>query len=134
MKDLFFIFVLWAWVLCTPASVLADSRPDQPFPDKGRPVADGSIIGIDGYNLTLTGRASTTYVVDASNAVIDKMPSSTLSFADLKIGDNLMVFGTTTNTGIVANKIVYALDGRGGGQGDARFGDKMLRKMHLKED
>lgn len=95
------------------------------------PAAMGSVTAISGNTITITDKKSgTVYTVDASGAVVEKMPTetsgssssttrptpTTISVSGISIGDNVMVEGTVSGTSITATRIMDGL--MGGGHGD----------------
>jgi hypothetical protein len=67
----------------------------------------GTVTAINGSTITLSGKDGATYTIDASAAKIGKM--TTISAADIKIGDILGVHGTTSGTAITAQDIMDGL-------------------------
>ena len=74
------------------------------------PMTMGIVSAINGSILTLTHsmHPSTTTVitVDTTKATFQKVPTTTLSLTDIKVGDRLMIFGTRTGSNIEALRIV----------------------------
>ncbi len=86
-----------------------------------KPVAVGQVTAISGSTITITSRGlglgekrkatstaptsvSTTYTIDASNAVVLKN-NATSSVSNIAVGDNVMVQGTLSGTNITATTI-----------------------------
>jgi len=89
----------------------------------GRPAVSGIVESVSGTTLTITSRgfgkntATTTYSVDASNAVVMKN-NATSSVSNIAIGDRAMVQGTVSGTNVVATKIFDGVPGMVGQKGD----------------
>lgn len=72
----------------------------------------GTVTAVNGSTITLTGKNNTTYTVDASTATISKAPTSigtqptTITIANIAIGDTLMVQGTVSGTAVAAKNIM----------------------------
>ncbi len=67
----------------------------------------GVVTTISGSNLTLNAQNSTTYNVDASNAVIFKgQPKATSTLSEIKSGDSVIVRGVVNGTTITATTII----------------------------
>ena len=91
------------------------------------PAASGTVAAIDGDSVTLTAKNGTTYTVDVTNAIISKFTaattgtkstSTTISSADIDVGDTLTVVGTVSGDDIVATRVtdgVWSMGGKGGG-------------------
>ncbi len=85
--------------------------------------AAGIVSAISGNSITLKdNRTGTVYTVDANSAVLEKFvtttgntkPSlTTITIADIKVGDHIQVQGTVSGTGIVATKITDGQMGKG---------------------
>jgi len=82
----------------------------------------GTIASIDGSTLTLTTPDGQTRVVTSSSTTFASTSSGSLS--DVKIGDNVVIQGTTTDTTIVADRITDSgtVGGRFGGGGGSGGG------------
>lgn len=89
---------------------------------RSRPTAIGTVASINGNAITLTGKNSTTYSVDATNATVTKFTpgisgtkgtSATITVAQIQVGDNLVVQGTASGNSVTATKIT---DGTMGGR------------------
>lgn len=68
----------------------------------------GTVAGISGNTITVTGYNGTTYAVDASSAQIEKIASgakTTITVSQIVVGDNVMVSGTVTGTNVAAKTI-----------------------------
>lgn len=81
-----------------------------------RPAAVGTVTAVDGSTITLTDKQSgTTYTVDASAATLVKHEKpadgqkpaapTTITVADVAVGDTLMVQGTVSGSTITATRI-----------------------------
>ncbi|MBI5530219.1 MAG: hypothetical protein HY918_01835 [Candidatus Doudnabacteria bacterium] len=96
-----------------------------------KPAAAGQVTAISGSTLTVTdSRTNTSFTVDASAAALEKFESSsistgkltpptptTITIADIKVGDHVMVQGTVSGNNIVATKITDGQMGKGFGRG-----------------
>lgn len=69
----------------------------------GQPVIAGTISAISSSTLTVKN-SSVTYTVDAVNAKIVQ-GKNTISIADVKVGDSVIVQGTVTGTSVAASTI-----------------------------
>jgi hypothetical protein len=95
-----------------------------------KPAAVGTVAAVSGNTITLTdAKASTTYTVDATNAVIKKHSTpvagqgptapTTITVSGIAVGDTIMVRGTVSGTTITATAIddgqmMHGMMGRGG--------------------
>jgi hypothetical protein len=101
------------------------------------PAAMGTVTAVSGNTITLTDKKSgTTYTVDATNAAVNKFTpgtngakgtQSTITVAQIAVGDNITVQGTVSGTNITATKIedgmMMGFGGRGhGGPGMGQMG------------
>ncbi len=76
----------------------------------------GTVQGVSGTTITLLGKNSTTYTVDASKAKILKgSPTTTISLTDIQNGDTLMIRGTVSGTTVIAKNIFDGNIGHGHG-------------------
>lgn len=71
----------------------------------GQPVVAGKVSFVNGGTFTLVTAASTTYSVDATNAVF-KQGMSTTTIASLSVGDYVVVQGTVNGSSVVATSIM----------------------------
>jgi len=68
----------------------------------------GTITAISGNTITIQGRNSTTYTVDAANSTVTvNGASSTISA--LAVGDQIFVKGTASGTGVTAQSIMKGI-------------------------
>ena len=88
----------------------------------------GTVASVSGNTITVTGKNGTTYTVDASNAKFLKGSSSTnttatapstVTIANIAVGDTVAIRGTVTGTSVVATTVMDGLTGHsfGGRQG-----------------
>jgi hypothetical protein len=76
-----------------------------------RPAAFGTVSAVSGNIITLTSKmknATTTYSVDATNAIITKgigKSTTTITASGITVGDRLVVQGTVSGTSITATSI-----------------------------
>jgi len=76
-----------------------------------KPMIIGTVSGINGSQVTVTGKNGTTYAVDASNARISKgfgQSAQLLSTSALAVNDTVAVIGTVSGTTV---KATYIRDG-----------------------
>ncbi len=85
-----------------------------------KPGVIGTVSGVNGNSITVTGRtgfgpasASTTYTVDATNAMVYKN-NATSSVSAIVVGDKVAVQGTVTGTSVAATQIRDGVMGHGG--------------------
>ena len=71
----------------------------------GQPVIGGSVSAINGNTLTVTNKSNIVYTVDATNAKIIKMGTST-TISNVAVGDSLVVQGTVNGTSITASSVI----------------------------
>ena len=64
----------------------------------------GTVTAINGNTLTITGKNGTSYTVEAGSSTVSKITTGSLS--DIKVGDEIMVHGSTSGTTITATNIV----------------------------
>jgi hypothetical protein len=84
----------------------------------------GTVTAINGNIITINGRqgfgptatATTTYTVDATNAVIKKN-NATTTVGNIAVGDMVVVQGTVSGTNVTATAIFDGIIGRMGGKG-----------------
>ncbi len=77
----------------------------------GMPAVIGKVVSIDGTSLSVIGRskdstASTTFSVDASASKVIKREVGTTTVSSIKVGDNVLIIGTLTNTTVAAKMIL----------------------------
>lgn len=88
-----------------------------------KPGVAGSVLSVSGYTLTVASKgfekdsATTTYTVDASNAIVMK-DRATSTVSSISVGSFVMVEGTVSGTSIVATKISLDNGFRKGVDGD----------------
>ena len=70
------------------------------------PVVFGTVAGINGTNLTVTGKDGKTYTVDAVNSKISKPGIPTATVANIASGDTVVIFGTVNGTSVTATQIM----------------------------
>ncbi len=81
-----------------------------------KPAVVGSVTTINGTILTVTDKNGTVFTVDAGSAKITKgfgPSSTTITLADMKVGDTVAVTGTVSGNAVAATAIVDGV-GRGG--------------------
>jgi hypothetical protein len=66
----------------------------------------GTVASISGNSITLTRKDGTAITVDATNAKIMKDKTTVLALTEVKVGDTLMVMGTTSGTTVTATTII----------------------------
>lgn len=71
----------------------------------GEPVIGGSVSTINDMTLTITNKSNIVYTVDATNASIIKMGTST-TISNVAVGDNLVIQGTVNGTSVTASSII----------------------------
>lgn len=74
-----------------------------------RPVVSGTVGTVSGNTFTVTDTKNTVYTVDDTNAKITKgfgKTVQTLTAADIKSGDKLVVMGTVSGTAVAATAII----------------------------
>ena len=84
-----------------------------------RPAMIGTVASVTGTTISLIGKDSKTYTVDASAATFTKgigKDAAVMLVSDIKAGDTLAVFGTSTDTAITAGKVID-------GTGDVQWGE-----------
>ncbi len=88
--------------------------------------AAGEVTAVSGNTLTVTDkRTNTSYTVDASAATLEKFEAgnsspltpTTITIADIKVGDHVMIQGTISGQQIAATKIIDGQMGKGFGRG-----------------
>lgn len=65
---------------------------------------NGTVTAVSGSTITLTGKDGKTYTVDASSAQLDKV--STITAAQVAVGDALSVDGTVSGTTVTAKHVM----------------------------
>jgi hypothetical protein len=71
----------------------------------GQPVIGGNVTAINGPTITVTNKSSVIYIVDATNAAIEK-GNATSSIAAIAIGDNVVIQGAVNGTSVVASSVI----------------------------
>ncbi len=71
----------------------------------GEPVLGGTVSAINGSSLTITNKSNVTYSVDATNASIVKMGTST-TISNVAVGDTLVIQGTVNGNSVTASSII----------------------------
>lgn len=110
---------------------------------KGSGVA-GTVTAVNGTIITITGKNSTTYTVDATNAKISKInpvvtgttstnrPIPTLiTVSNIAVGDTIMVRGTVSGTSVTATNIIDGKFGSFAGRGDHTGAHKGTASPHV---
>ncbi len=72
----------------------------------------GTATAVNGNIITIKGKDSTTYTVDATHATITKSGVA-IQLADIAVGDMILARGTLTDTHLVATNIVDGLPSSG---------------------
>jgi len=75
-----------------------------PFARSMHPGIAGPVTAINGTSLTITGKNDTSYVVDASGAVVMK-EGATSTLSSINVGDFIFVKGTVASTTVTATTI-----------------------------
>ncbi len=75
----------------------------------------GAVTSINGNIITIKGKDSATYTVDATNAAITK-GGVTIGLADIVVADTILARGTLTDTNLIATNIVDGLPSSGNNQ------------------
>ena len=70
-----------------------------------RGIVKGAILTKTATGFTVKGRRDVVYTVDTSTAAIIKIPNTTITLADLAVGDYVSVLGTKTDTNISATRV-----------------------------
>jgi hypothetical protein len=108
----------------TSGTAPSPSAPSGSRPSGGSPpAAMGKVtaIGTDSFTLTTRGSATVTVTVSSATTYQDKSASGTL--ADVKVGDQVAVFGTESSETVAATKVEIGVTmgarpgGKGGGPG-----------------
>ena len=71
----------------------------------GEPVLGGTVSAINGSSLTITNKSNVTYSIDATNASIMKMGTST-TISNVAVGDTLVIQGTVNGNSVTASSII----------------------------
>ncbi len=88
----------------------------------GQPVVAGTISTISGTTITITNKSNVTYTIDASNAKIMQGQNATVSLANLKIGDTVVVQGAVSGNSVTASSIIDQVQSTGSNEKPARMG------------
>lgn len=70
-----------------------------------RGIVKGTIVSKTTNGFTVKGRKDVVYTVDTTNATIIKIPNTTITLADLMVGDFVSVLGTKTDVNVSATKV-----------------------------
>ncbi len=84
---------------------LGNSPQNPPIQGNGEPVIGGSVSAVNGNTLTVTNKSNVVYTVDATNASIIKMGTST-AISNVAVGDNLVIQGTVNGTSVTASSVI----------------------------
>ena len=85
------------------------------------PAAFGTVASVGTDTFTLTAHDGTKVTVDVTSSTTYADPSVTsASFADVKVGDHVAVFGTDTSNTVAATKVAIGGPGGPGGPGGGR--------------
>ena len=71
----------------------------------GQPIVGGAITVIAGNTLTVTNKSNVTYTVDATSAKF-LQGKTTITLADLKVGDTVVVQGAVTGNAVKASTVI----------------------------
>ena len=84
-----------------------------------QPGIGGTVTAISGSTITVQGKNSTSYTVDASTAKISKITApatagakptvTTITASDIQIGDTIRAQGTISGTSVIATQITDGL-------------------------
>lgn len=80
-----------------------------------KPVVVGTVSAISGNTLTVSDNKNIVYTVDVASAKITKkfgMTTQTLTIADVKIGDKVVVNGTVAGTAVTATAVFDGANGK----------------------
>lgn len=96
----------------------ADTTGGAPQGMHGRgPGVMGTVAAVNGTTLTVTGKDSTSYTVDVSNAKVLKASEGTApaaaSLSDIKVGDTVGIRGTVSGSSVTATEVMDGIGGRG---------------------
>jgi hypothetical protein len=75
-----------------------------------KPGVHGTVVSVSGNTITLSDKDGKTYTVDATNATVSKMTTSTVS--QIAVGDTLGVQGTVSGTTVTATDIMNGMPPR----------------------
>jgi hypothetical protein len=100
----------------TATSVRDISRPgmhknkqeNKPPMDKPANLFSGTVTGVSGSTITMTGLNQTVYTVNAATAAFTKgmgMPAAAMTLADIKVGDRILVTGALSGTTVNATSV-----------------------------
>lgn len=73
------------------------------------PAIAGTVAGINGNSITVTGKNGATYTVDATAAQITKVQNgakTTISISGIATGDTVMVLGSVSGSNVTAKTII----------------------------
>lgn len=79
------------------------------FMGMNKPAAVGTVTAISGSTITINGKDNITYTIDAASAKISQgfgASATTLTIADIKVGDSIVVQGTVAGTSVTATTIM----------------------------
>ena len=122
-------------------TVTATQILDGKLPTRVKPAANGTVSAVNGNTITLTSKNGTTYSVDATNAKILKASGqtttgtsttrptpTTITVANIQVGDTLAVQGTVSGTSVTATSI---FDGKFAGRGTGSKGTHVAQGPHV---
>ena len=89
----------------TATNIRDVAKREAPIQGNGQPVVAGTISSISGSAINITNSSSVSYVIDATNAKIQKNNSDS-SISDLTTGDYIVVQGTVDGNSIIAASII----------------------------
>ena len=81
------------------------TKPNPIIQGNGEPIVSGSITAINGTTVTITNKSNVTYIIDASNATIEK-DNATSTLSSVAAGDNVIVQGAVNGTSVIASSII----------------------------
>ncbi len=88
--------------------------------NNGQPVIAGKVTAVSGTMITVQSSASSTYSVNAANAVIKTKGNVSSTISAITVGDNVVVQGTVNGSSVVASTIIEQdarMDNGGKGNG-----------------
>ncbi len=110
-----------------------DDKPKQDRPkddrpgivNNGQPVIMGKVTAVSGTMITVQSTASSTYSVNAANAVIRSKGNATSTISAIAVGDNVLVQGTVNGTSVTASTVIEQdakMDNNGNGNNNGKKG------------
>ncbi len=92
------------------ASVVYDGNFSKGFPANAKwenlkPGIAGTVTAVNGSTITLSGKNGVTYMVNAANATFQKDRGTTMTLANISIGDTLLIQGAVSGTTVTAKNI-----------------------------